>query len=198
MKRKLLSILIIVIITLYGCAPSFAIKSLSDKFSDISKPEIIVGENNRISTKSSQGGWHVDEKGVYVDPYVSKDRITKEILSFGFYITHLNRELNDGFRPINQIIFITDSGKRIELSVTATDTDFSVNSWNNITNQYNTSFSESGHTSVTRDDFLNLVNAKWCEAKIVGGERIQTYDKDDISSDFLKNLKTFYNQVNNN
>lgn len=194
--KKIINIFLVVsvIIALYGCgAPSFIIKSLDDKFADPNQPFGTIGQNNRLSTKSSRGGIHIDNKGVYIDPYIFKDRQTNEIVSLGFYINHFSFEISDGFNPIEEIIFITDKDDRVSLEVKSRDFDYDIGSWNTITKTYNTTFSESGTATTTQKNFKKLINANWVEAKIIGRERTQTYDKDDISNDFLNNLKNFYN-----
>lgn len=188
-----LPIILFIVFFFIGCgAPSFVVKSLDDKFSDPKQPFGTIGQNNRLSTKSSKGGMHIDNKGVYIDPFIFKDRQTNKIVSVGFYINHFNFEISDGFNPIEEIIFITDKNDRVSLEVKSRDFDYDIGSWNTITKTYNTTFSESGTATTTIEDFEKLINANWVEAKIVGRERTQTYDKDDISSDFLKNLKQFY------
>jgi len=183
-----------IIIVINGCGvPSFTIKSLDDKFSDTNQPFGTVGQNNRLSSKSSKGGTHIDNKGVYIDPFIFKNRQTKKIVSVGFYINHFNFEISDGFNPIEEIVFITDKDDRVVLEVKSKDFDYDLGSWNTITKTYSTSFSESGIAFSSLEDFNKLINANWIEAKIIGRERTQTYDKDDISDDFLINLKRFYN-----
>ncbi len=101
-----------------GCgAPGFNIVQVNDKFSDSQEPLRFLGQNNRLSTKSSHGGSHLDSKGVYIDPYAHKDRLTGAVKSVGFYITHVNFGVDGGFRPIEEIIFLTDKNERVVLKV---------------------------------------------------------------------------------
>ena len=193
-KKYYLFLMIPIILFLVGCgAPSFVIKSLDDKFSDPKQPFGTIGQNNRLSTKSSQGGTHIDNKGVYIDPFIFKDRQSKEIVSVGFYINHFNFDISSGFNPIEEIIFITDNGGRVSLKVKSKDFDYDIGSWNTITKTYNTTYGESGTANISLDDFKLLANSKSLEAKIIGKERSQTYDKEDISKEFSINLKNFLN-----
>ncbi len=181
------------LIFFYGCgAPSFEIVKVSDKFSDPKEPYGFLGKNNRLSNKSSQGGIHIDSKGVYLDPYVYRDRKTNDVTSIGFYVTHLNFDVTSGFRPIQEIVFLTNTGERVALQVKALDSEFSVGSWNTVSKEFNTSYSESGICTVSKEDISKLANAKSLEAKITGGKLSQTYDKDDIPVSFISNLKLFY------
>lgn len=151
-----------------------------------------MGKNNRLSTKSSQGGVHIDEKGVYLDPYVYLDRNTNGITSIGFVVSHLNFDAYSGFRPIHEIVFLTDSGDRVVLQVKALDSDFRVGAWNSVSKEFNTSYGESCTSSITKDDFIKLAFSRSLEAKISGGKLSQTYDKRDVAASFITNLRAFY------
>lgn len=179
---------------LSGCAsvPPFKIIPTDDKFSDSSKQYGFIGAFNRLSKKSSQGGIHVDGKGVYLDPFVYKDRKTNEIIKIGFDVSHYNWSVYDGFRPIKKVIFLTDWKDRIVLKVKSFDANFKVNSWNTISKEYNTSFNEKGSGLLSKADFYRLAHAQYLEVKIVGRKKSQTYDKGEVLESFLKNLRTFY------
>ncbi len=190
MKKLFLAIAVLFLFA--GCAQPFKIVSTEDKFSDSTKPYGFIGKNNRLSTKSSQGGTHIDNKGVYLNPYVFRDRQTDKVVRVGFYVNHLNFEIKDGFRPIEDIIFLTDKNDRVVLKVQHTDSDFDVYGWNSISMDFNTSYTESGYGSLPLQEFKKLVDASWIEVKIVGGKLSQTYEKNKIEKSFLSNLKEFY------
>lgn len=184
-----------IFILLIGCvAPKFNIVSTTDKFSDPTAPLGYIGENNRLSNKSSKGGTHIDDKGVYLDPFVYKSAQNNQILALGFYINHFNFEPEDGFRPILKIIFLTDKNDRVELNPKHKDFDFDVSSWNPISKEFNTSYTESYTAYISLRDFMKIVNADSIEAKIVGGHRSQTYPKNKIEALFLNNLRQFLNE----
>jgi len=84
---------------LAGCVsiPQFTIKPIGDKFSDVKASYGFIGENNRLSKKSSTGGIHIDNKGVYIEPYVFKNKDSNAVVSMGFYIFHFTFEPKDGF-----------------------------------------------------------------------------------------------------
>lgn len=189
--NKIVSVLAVMLIFI-GCAQPFKIVSTEDKFSDSTKPYGFIGKNNRLSTKSSQGGTHIDSKGVYLNPYVFRDRQTDKVLRVGFYVNHLNFEIKDGFRPIRKIIFLTHKNERVILKVQQSDSDFNIYSWNSISMDFNTSYTERGYGSLPLQDFKKLVDANWIEVKIVGGKLSQTYEKNKIEKSFLSNLKEFY------
>jgi len=182
-------------ILLIGCAaPKFNIVSTTDKFSDPKAPLGYIGESNRLSNKSSKGGIHIDDKGVYLNPFVYKSVQNNQILALGFYINHYNFEPEDGFRPILKIIFLTDKNERVELNPKYKDSDFDVSSWNPISKEFNISYSESYTAYISFKNFMKIANANSIEAKIVGGHRSQTYPKNKIDAIFLKNIKQFLNE----
>jgi hypothetical protein len=179
---------------LASCAASqkFAIVPTEDQFSDPSTPAGFVGTNNRLSKKSSKGGVHIDARGVYLDPFVYRDRATGHIETVGFFVSHYSFEPGDGFRPIEEIIFLTDRGDRIVLEVRSRDSEFSVGGWNPVAKSFSTTFSESGISFTTAEDFQALALAGRLEAKIVGGKRQQTYSHTEVLPSFRENLRAFY------
>lgn len=184
--------LLLTSLILEGCSPSFQIVSLNDKFSDPNLPNGFLGKNNRLSKKSSKGGTHIDNKGVYLDPFVYKEKDSNKITSLGFYVLHLNFDISDGFEPIKEIIFINDKSERVVLNVEGQDSNYDVGDWNTISKEYNTSFTEKGICKLADEDFYRLAHANFLEAKIIGGNLTQTYDKADILDSFILNLRKFY------
>lgn len=187
----------ITVLFLSSCgAPAFEIVSnKADKFTSADAVEVVTGDNNRLSTKSSQGGIHIDNKGVYLDPYAAIGGAENSIIEIGFYVFHLNHELYDGFRPIRTIIFINEKDERVELDVAMKDYDLKLGSWNTITKEYNSSFMEAGTAKVSIEDMKMIANSEWIEAKIIGAELIQTYDKEDIDNMFIKNIMAFCKHI---
>jgi hypothetical protein len=153
-----------------------------------------IGENNRLSKKSSKGGTHIDNKGVYLNPFIYRSSKNNQVVALGFYINHFNFEPDDGFRPISKVIFLTDKNDRVELNPKYKDSDFDVSSWNPISKEYNTSYSESYTAYISLNDFIKICNANSIEVKIEGGYRSQTYSKKEIEGSFLNNLKSFLNE----
>lgn len=188
-------ILAVITISFIGCAvPQFNIVSTTDKFSDPKAPVGFIGENNRLSNKSSKGGTHIDNKGVYLNPFVYKSSNNNQILALGFYINHYNFEPDDGFRTISKIVFLTNKNERVELNPKYKDSDFDVSSWNPISKEFNTSYAESYTAYIALSDFIKISNANSFEAKIEGRHRSQTYSDKEIDTSFLNNLKNFLNK----
>jgi hypothetical protein len=194
--KSVLSLLMAVVLFLLlpSCVAGpqpFTISSVSDKFSDPTAPSGIAGLNNRLSKKSSRGGIHVDNRGVYLNPYALKDKKTGEIMEVGFTVSHFSFEPDDGFRPIEEIVFLTDRNERIAFRVSMRDSDFKVGSWNTVSKKYNTSYSENGTGILSPEAFSLLAAAQSVEVKIQGGKRSQTYGKKDVLPEFLENLRQF-------
>lgn len=194
MKKNILAIILSVCFIIISCMTTqqFKIVSLSDKFSDPSKPQGFAGVNNRLSTKSSIGGIIADDKGVYLDPFVHKDRNTNDIINIGFFISHITMEPDRGFRPIKEIIFITDNNDRVLLIPESHDSDYDIGTWKSISRSYLGSYTEECICLIPKSDFYKISHSSYLEVKIVGGKLTQTYNKKDVLPSFTKNLKTFY------
>ena len=189
-------VILLASLILIGCGPAkFQIRTSQDKFSDPNAPEVTSGTFNRLSSESSRGGVHIDEKGVYIDPFIAFDKVKKQLGFIGFFVNHINHDIESGFRPIKEIIIITDMGERVSLKIEDTDSDYKISGWNTVSKQFNTSFSEGGTAYTTVSDFKKLVRANSIEVKIQGGKLTKTYEKTSISETFLPNLRLFYEEV---
>lgn len=190
MKSKYILFTIVLILATACASLEFRINKEDDKFSDLTKPKIITGENNRLSTKSSQGGIHIDKKGVYLEPYALIDRITGEIKNIGFYYYHINSM--DGIFGVNPtIIIINSKNERIELKIELKDIDIIDLGWNDISKNFHDVSTESGTVDISQGKFEKIANAEWIEVKIEGSKRTQTYGKEDIAKNFISNLQKF-------
>jgi hypothetical protein len=199
---KFLSIIVsLLILSLINCgAPGFQIVQIEDEFSDPKAPSTIVGQNNRLSSKSAQGSTHIDSKGVFLNPYVVKDKSSHEILDVGFYIVHHTFDLSGGFRSIREIIFITDNNKRIILKVRGQDIEYDVSSWNVVSTEFSSTFSEYGIGTLQKAEFIKILTSGSLNVEIIGDNLQQTYNDDELSRSFISNLNSFYNteiKVNN-
>lgn len=193
MKFKAICITFAGLLLIKCGAPGFEIINIDDKLSDPPQTYMIVGKNNRLSLKSTQGGTHVGSKGVYLDPYVIKAQSSGKVLEVGFYITHHNYELAGGFRSIREIIFITNMNERIVSNISGQESDYDASTWNAGGAEYKASFSEYGISRLNVSNFIKILTTKSLEVKIIGGSREQTYSNDEISPSFKAHLMEFYN-----
>ncbi|HUG82362.1 MAG TPA: hypothetical protein VML01_11910 [Bryobacterales bacterium] len=72
-----------------GCgARPFVIAEADTRFHE-SKDPLFYGENNRISSRSMLGGVHIDSRGIYMIPIVTKDQETGEVLSLALSVENV-------------------------------------------------------------------------------------------------------------
>jgi hypothetical protein len=148
------------------------------------------GTNNRISKKSTQGGTHVDEKGLFIDPVIcGKGPNASVILS----IMHLNWGIDSGFAPLKEIVFLVDGKDRVALPIKAGDWDFHIGGYNALTHNVSTSMYESGSASISAADYQKIAEAQILEVKVVGGKRTMIYSGN-MEPTFKQNLLRFYNE----
>jgi len=193
MKNKIsLFLFTIFFLITSGCTPTqFSVEPMGDKFSDPNGPKGFIGNNNKLSKKSSQGGVHMDNKGVYMNPYVTRNENTEII---GFSVSHMNFEYKDLFNPIQLIVFLNQNQDRVELRCKLLDVDVDLGYYNPISQDLQGTSSELSDCVCSKDDFRILMNSSSLEIKIVGGERSMIYESKDLLPNFILNLKTFYNQ----
>jgi len=198
-RQQFLALVLLTLTFIAGCATMglstrpFEVISTEDRFADPDAPDGYIGLNNKLTNKSSHGGVHIDAKGIYLNPFVAVDPETSEILTTGFFFAHFAFEPDDGFNPLREAIFLTAEGRRIALQFGEQDFDFDINSWNTVTREYNTSYSESATAVLSADDFLKLSNATALEVRLIGEDRTLTLDQGDVRESFLGNLRLFAN-----
>lgn len=116
-------ILTIVAMALAGCtAPQFSVKEADTRFTENKNP-LYLSENNRISTKSIAGGVHINKHGVYLNPFVKKDRGTGQVTLLGFNIVNKTdyTTMAGGVNQlglIREVVFRLSDGQLITLKVT--------------------------------------------------------------------------------
>ena len=193
MKQTLLIITALMLIV--GCVPppTFTIEPIGDKFTNPNQPKGFIGTENRLSKKSSMGGVHIDNKGVYINPYVYKDD-GGSIVRVGFSVYHMNFEYKNLFRPIQSIVFLNQNDERVEIKCKSLDVDVDLGYYNPISRDLQGTASETNDCECNEKDFKKLVGSTSIEIKISGGERSMVYETTEVLPSFLQNLKTFYNQ----
>lgn len=198
MKRVILVIFASVMIA--GCAtPKFAATEADTRFSE-NKDTLYLSENNRISTKSIAGGIHIDEKGVYLNPFVSKNKDTGEMLFLGLNV--LNKtDYTTASGGVNQlgiireVVFRFPNGDLIVLEVTNQENRSSDTIWYNSLAGY-ASYEkwETGSVLISKEQLEKLISASAVSCKISGSRQSVIYEEDDIAPQFLSNLKQFYRE----
>lgn len=193
--------LILVITTalvLSGCgAGKFAVKTADTRFSENKNP-VYLSENNRISTKSIAGGFHIDDKGVFVNPFVAKDADTGEVTVLGFNV--LNKTSYDTIMGgpnqlgvIQEVVFRLENGEIITLDVINQENRTSDTIlYNSVSRSAGYDKWESGMVTISKADFAKLASASSISAKISGTKQSAIYETGDVSAAFLANIKQFY------
>jgi len=160
--------------------------------------QLFLAENNRISTKSVAGGIHIDDKGVYINPFVEKIKITGNIAVLGLAI--LNKTDYDTLYGgtnqlglIREIIFRFPDGQLLKLKVNnqETKTDEKI-SYNAVTHSAAYEKFESGIVPINREDLERIASAQRFSCKITGSKNSVIYEEKDIEPGFQTNLKKFY------
>lgn len=196
MSRILFTIL--AVFSLAGCvSPKFAVTEADTRFSEKKNP-LFLSENNRISTKSIAGGMHIDEKGVYLNPFISKHRDTGAVLFLGLnVINKTDYDTTHGgvnqLGLIREVVFRFPSGELITLEVTNQENRSSDTIWYNSLAGY-ASYDkwETGSITITKQQLRQLASATALSCKIVGSSQSVIYEETEIAPEFLSNLKQFY------
>lgn len=197
-KRLVFALFAVIAIT--GCANTkFKVKETDSRFSENKSP-LFQSENNRISTKSVAGGFHLDSDGVYLNPFVSKDTHSKKVSLLGLDIIN-KTDYSTAYGGVNQlglikkVIFRFSNGDLLTLKVTEPDTQSSgVISYNSVALYASYDKWETGTIHLTKQQFQQLSTAKALSCKIIGTKRSVTYEEEDISPKFLVNINDFYNK----
>ncbi len=180
-----------------GCAsPEFTITTEQDAYKS-AQSVLVRGENNRISTRTLMGGTHIDQKGLYIDPYLEKDRQTGATVRLGFNIAH--RTSNDyigsqrmQYGSIKEIVFKTDQGELIALQVTDTAISTAGHANDNFMAKYaQDAYTERGNARITPADLARLANAARVSAKVSGSNQSFVYEEKDVEPAFLENIRKF-------
>ncbi len=196
MKRLLMSV--VILLGLVGCGPGqFTVKQSDDRFTENKNP-LLISENNRISSKSAQGGVYVNDKGIYLNPFVEKSKTTNQVIALGFNVinkTDYNTMTGDidQLGLLNEVVFRINDGQLITLRVAAAEnTTPGTVSFNTVARYASSDKSETGIVSISRSDYEKLIGATAISFKIAGTKRSRVYEEKDISSSFLPNLRQFY------
>ncbi len=183
---------------LTGCGPGkFAVKHADTSFSKNKNPTYIA-ENNRISTKSIAGGFHIDDKGVFINPFVSKDIPSGKIVLLGFSILNKTSFDTGPMGSVNQlglireVVFRLPDGKIVTLRVKNQEYQAGIILYDTVSRRAGHDVWESGTAIISKTDFAKLASANRISARVLGSRQSMVYEEGDISPEFLVNLKQFY------
>ena len=206
MKSLKIVLALLMLPFLFGCvagqggmfgAGEFTIVKADDRFSK-SKNQIFTSANNRISTKSIAGGYHIDGSGVFINPVMTKTPDSSKILLLGLSIENMTFQSTAYGSPntlgiIQRIAFLPDNNPPIVLNVHSGSVDWSdLVTYNSVSRSASTDIIESGIADLSLDDYKKILVAKSLAVKIQGSKRSMVYENDDIAASFIPNLKQFY------
>lgn len=190
--------LAIVAMALVGCAaPQFAVKEADTRFSENKNP-LYLAENNRISTKSIAGGIHIDEKGVYLNPFAEKNRGTGQVTLLGLNIVNKTdyTTMTGGVNQlglIREVVFRFPDGQLITLKITNQENRSSDTiSYNTVAQYASYDKWETGIAEISEKAFEKLASADRVSCRITGSRQTAVYEEKDIAPEFLANLRQFY------
>ncbi len=189
MKRLLVSV--VILLGLMGCgAGQFTVKQSDDRFTENKNP-LLISENNRISSKSAQGGVYVGDKGIYLNPFAERNKTTNQVIALGFNVINktdydtMSGDINQ-LGILKEVVFRINDGQLITLKVAAAENTTSS------TGYASSDKSETGIVAISQSDYEKLIGATAVSFKIIGTKRSRVYEEKDISSSFLQNLRQFY------
>lgn len=194
--EKLLPIFLTLFIT--GCAtPQFVVNEADNRFSE-NKNALFLSENNRISSKSIAGGIHIDNTGVFLNPFVEKDKDTGESVILGLTVVN-KTDYDTTYGGVNQlgiikeVIFRFTDGSILSLDAKNQENRTSDTiSYNSVAKYASYDKWETATLLLTTKEFKKLATATSVSCKIFGSKQNVVYEEADISKTFLSNLNSFY------
>jgi hypothetical protein len=172
------------------------VSKLDNRFSETKNP-VYTATGNKISDKCVGGGICVADTGIYIDPIVEKNAANGQIVLLGFHI--MNRTSHNSMWGdanelglILEMIFRLPDGQIINLKASNQKNSSGSASYNPIGGFASYEKNENGIVEISKDSFKKLVSDQKLSLKISGSTHSVIYEEDEIDSEFLINLKKFY------
>jgi len=191
-------LLILGALALGGCSSSYTVKESIDEFSSADS-RLIASENNRISSKSVAGGFHIDHTGVFVNPFIEVAG-SGDVQRLGLGVVNKTDFTTTHGTPnslgiLRKITFKLSSGELMQLPIVHQSSESSdMIYYNSLAGYAGYDKWETGVAYVTRDQLQKLATAPGVACKIEGSKRSVIYNGKDISKSFLPNISGFYDQ----
>ncbi len=196
---RIILISVAFVLMLSSCTKSLTrakihVKEVSPRF--INHPKVLyVAENNGI-----EKSWAVTNKyGIFLDPFVEKNRKTNQITLLGFNVVHktlsARKNKSTEFGRIYKVEFLLTDGEVISLYPTLQKDKITYNSLDYyIPYSFSYNVWESEMLGVSKEKFERILLAQRFSCKIFGSKRIVVYEEKDISPKFVVRLRKFYDQ----
>jgi hypothetical protein len=171
------------------------VKEASPRFINHSKV-LYIAENNRVLKES----WaNTNKYGLFLDPFVEKNRKTNQITLLGFNVVHKTffsiKNPVEGLGRIYKVEFLLTNGEVISLYPTLQKDKVTYNSLDYyIPYSFSYNVWESGMLGISKEKFERILLAQQFSCKIFGSKRIIVYEEKDISPNFVVRLRNFYDQ----
>jgi len=185
------------LLLLAGCStPEFTVTEADTRFNSNTN-QLLLSDGNRISSKSIAGGGHIDQKGVFVNPFVEKDRNTGRSLRLGITVTNKTSSDTSSYNinrlgTIQEIAFITDADRPIIIKLREAQTSSTgIPTYNVIGRYASIDLNESATGEIDRATLDRIASAATLSCKITGTIQSVTYEAKDISPSFQVNLRAF-------
>ena len=186
-----------ILLALAACsAPQFKVTLADNRFTE-NRSQILISENNRVSTKSVAGGIHIDDKGVNVDPFVEKDVETGRVLTLGFNLVNKSNYDSMMGNPndlgtLAAIAFSFNGGDLIRLQAVRSNSQYDDTiSYNSVGNYAEYDRWDTATVLVDLDEYDRIADATDMAIKITGTRQSMTYEPGDIEPTFRSNLQQF-------
>lgn len=196
--KKILFLNVLTGLFVSGCffaQPNFYIKDNIEESAKYGDTRIITTKQNRLTNDmGNNGGWFIDMKGVYIN--AAKIENMQDITLF--VVDYTDNMVRGGFNfydPMQKITFVIDNKEILNLNLVDSQKNYG-----EITCEKSgckTDFSESSNTRISFNDFEKIINSSDLEVRIVGAKLTKTYPSKVIDKNFIPNLRTFYDKVNN-
>lgn len=176
-------------------SPKFSISQSDDRFS-ADGSTTFSSKGNRVSKRSIAGGTHIDKQGVFLDPSVTIDTKTGELLRLSLLFMNLSQRqsgvgaLNSIGRP-SRVSFLTGEGNPIVLPIEHARVDQGETNCDSA--MCTTPILEDGVAVISVEQYRRLMSSTALVIKIEGADRSHVYEASDVAPSFISNLTMFYN-----
>ncbi len=194
--RTIAALALVVSLFFVGCATTYRTSESDARFST-GNLSIIRAHGCRISTKSIAGGTHVNDSGLFLDPFIGKNIKTGQIENAGFYLENLydSSSLYGSPNELGRVssVVINVDGEAVPLHLLSADFTHSTGGTNYNTVDRSVSVSMHDHAilSLTPEKLAAIIRGKEMAAQVIGSRGSVVYEPSDISRDFREKLARF-------
>ena len=173
---------------LSGCAASYQVAEVTDRFSDPTKPATVAMKGNAIDYRDPLNAVAVSE----MNGFVERDRGTGKVVAVGFnliFVSKTGRWLS--IRNGDEMVFLAD-GERIASKATGTKIDQNIQNLG--VHGLNVDRYDFATYPVTTEQFRKIATAGKLEISVNGANGSHVFPRKDLGflSSFQSNMAQFY------